>query len=139
MKPPEEIAEILRANLTLYAELLTLVEAEAEELRTADAGPRSAQYAAKKDLLPRLAASLDPLADCRSAWQAMDAAARARHPEVRDLVQRNQDALMKILMLDRQNEQALLRHGLVPPRELPSVNRQRPHFVADLYRQRTGR
>jgi len=24
---------------------------------------------------------------------------------------------------------------LLPPRELPSVNRQRPHFVADLYRR----
>jgi hypothetical protein len=24
----------------------------------------------------------------------------------------------------------------VPARELPSVNRQRPHFVADLYRRR---
>ena len=41
----------------------------------------------------------------------------------------------KIILLDRENEQGLLRRGLVPPRELPSVNRQRPHFVADLYRR----
>ncbi|MCC6233741.1 MAG: hypothetical protein IT580_13910 [Verrucomicrobiales bacterium] len=46
---------------------------------------------------------------------------------------------MKILLLDRENEQALLRHGLVPARELPSVNRQRPHFVSDLYRRQGTR
>jgi len=42
---------------------------------------------------------------------------------------------MKIVLLDRENEQALLRRGLVPPTQLPSVNRQRPHFVAELYRR----
>ena len=42
---------------------------------------------------------------------------------------------MKIVLLDRENEQALLRRGLVPTTQLPSVNRQRPHFVAELYRR----
>ena len=42
---------------------------------------------------------------------------------------------MKIILLDRENEQGLLRRGLVPARELPSVNQQRPNFVADLYRR----
>jgi hypothetical protein len=42
---------------------------------------------------------------------------------------------MKFILLDRENEQGLLRRGLVPPRQLPSVNRQRPHFVAELYRR----
>ena len=49
------------------------------------------------------------------------------------LLRQNQDLTMKIIVLDRENEQNLLRRGLVPPRELPSVNRQRPHFVADLH------
>jgi hypothetical protein len=40
---------------------------------------------------------------------------------------------MKFILLDRENEQGLLRRGMVPARELPSVNRQRPHFVAELY------
>ncbi len=51
------------------------------------------------------------------------------------LLRQNQDLTMKIIVLDRENEQNLLRRGLVPARELPSVNRQRPHFVADLYRR----
>ncbi len=42
---------------------------------------------------------------------------------------------MKIIVLDRENEQVLLRKGMVPARHLPSADRQRPHFVADLYRR----
>ena len=53
------------------------------------------------------------------------------------LLRQNQDLTMKIILIDRENEQSLLRRGLVPPRELPSVNRQRPHFVADLYRRQS--
>jgi hypothetical protein len=51
------------------------------------------------------------------------------------LLRQNQDQTMKIILLDRENEQCLLRRGLVPTRELPSANRQRPNFVADLYRR----
>ena len=42
---------------------------------------------------------------------------------------------MRIIVLDRENEQTRLRKGTVPARHLPSPNRQRPHFVADLYRR----
>ncbi len=42
---------------------------------------------------------------------------------------------MKIIVLDRENEQALLRRGMLPSRSLPPVQRQRPHYVADLYRK----
>jgi hypothetical protein len=60
---------------------------------------------------------------------------RAEHPEINALLRQTQDLTMKIIMLDRENEQSLLRRGLVPPRDIPSANRQRPHFVADLYRR----
>jgi hypothetical protein len=43
--------------------------------------------------------------------------------------------LMKVLLLDRDNQQALLRHGLVPARQLPSSAVQQPHCVADAYRR----
>jgi hypothetical protein len=68
-------------------------------------------------------------------WQKFSLDERARHPEIGMLLRQNQDLTMKIILLDRENEQSLLRRGLVPPRELPSVNRQRPHFVAELYRR----
>jgi hypothetical protein len=37
--------------------------------------------------------------------------------------------------LDRENEQLLLRRGLIPPKHLPPVQRQRPHYVASLYQR----
>jgi hypothetical protein len=33
----------------------------------------------------------------------------------------------------------LLRRGLLPPKQIPSVQQQRPHFVADLYRRNIGK
>jgi hypothetical protein len=46
---------------------------------------------------------------------------------------------MKIIVLDRENEQTLLRLGLLPAQQLPPVERQRGHFVADLYRRQGGK
>ena len=46
---------------------------------------------------------------------------------------------MKILIIDKENEQLLLRRGLVPPAQLPSVQQQYPHFVTDLYQRNSNR
>jgi hypothetical protein len=40
-----------------------------------------------------------------------------------------------IVMLDGGNEQARLRHGLLPANQLPSAGRQRPLYVTELYRR----
>ena len=89
----------------------------------------------RKNLLPRLNQSLDTLRRHRETWQKTSPEERDRHPEIGMLIRQNQDLTMKIIVRDRENEQHLLRRGLVPARELPSVNRQRPHFVAELYRR----
>ena len=60
-----------------------------------------------------------------------------QHGEIPALLRQNQDLIMKIIVLDRENEQALLRRGLVPPKHLPPAERQRPHFVANLYRRQS--
>ena len=46
-----------------------------------------------------------------------------------------QSLLMKVLLLDRENQQALLRRGLVPAKHLPPVAAQQPHYVAGLYQR----
>jgi len=43
----------------------------------------------------------------------------------------------QVLLLDRENQQALLRRGLLPARHLPAAAVQRPHCVADAYRRHT--
>lgn len=128
----------LRGHLALCQEILTLVENESHLLHHSDAGPSFESYQAKKNLLPRLNQSLNQIRQHRATWQRLSPADREQNPEVPGLLRQNQDLIMKIIVLDRENEQALLRKGLVPPRQLPSVNRQRPHFVADMYR-RQGR
>lgn len=128
----------LRGHLALCQEILTLVETESHALHHSESGPSFESYQTKKNLLPRLNQSLNQIRQHRGTWQKLSAAERAQQPEVPGLLRQNQDLIMKIIVLDRDNEQALLRKGLVPPRQLPSAQRQRPHFVADLYR-RQGR
>jgi flagellar biosynthesis/type III secretory pathway chaperone len=135
MNTPKEIVESLNEHFGVCQELLQVAEEEGQTLRRPGQPSLSVFYQRKKDLLPRFNQSLDGLRKHRVSWQRLSLDERARWPEVSMLLRKNQDLTMKIIVLDRENEQALLRRGLVPPRELPSVNRQRPHFVADLYRR----
>jgi flagellar biosynthesis/type III secretory pathway chaperone len=135
MNTSKEIIESLNKHFTLCQELLQATEQEGQALRRTDKPALSEFYQRKKDLLPRFNQSLDGLRKHRVGWQKLSLDERGRWPEVGMLLRKNQDLTMKIIVLDRENEQALLRRGLVPPRALPSVNRQRPHFVADLYRR----
>jgi len=135
MNSPQEIVQTLNEHLGVCQELLQATEQGGQALRQPGNPPLSQFYHRKKDLLPRFNQSLDGLRRHRVNWQKLSLDERARWPEVGMLLRKNQDLTMKIIVLDRENEQALLRRGLVPPRQLPSVNRQRPHFVADLYRR----
>ena len=147
MNTPPDLIETLQQHLAVCQELLLVAEREGQTLRRPDQPSLFDLYQQKKSLLPRLNQSLDGLRKHRVNWQRLSLDERSRQPGVGSLLRRfeaadcgvlmrkTQDLIMKIIVLDRENEQALLRRGLVPPRELPSVNRQRPHFVADLYRR----
>jgi len=135
-----QIIEELNRNLSTYEDLLEAVESEGHDLRTGEPktdNPLTGTHK-RQDLLPRINESLDNLRRHRLSWQQASPSDRGAHPEMGDLLRRNQDLIMKIIMQDRENEQALLRRGLVPPKHLPAANRQRPHFVAEMYRRQTG-
>ncbi|HAV61190.1 MAG TPA: hypothetical protein DCY13_02355 [Verrucomicrobiales bacterium] len=133
------MAAELHAGQELYRELLAVIESEGRELREAGSQPPSGTAAAARQaLLPRLNESLDILRRHRVSWTQASPEERARHPQIAGLLRQSQDLIMKIIVQDRENEQALLRRGLVPPQHLPSANRQRPHYVADLYRRQFG-
>ncbi|HZM02592.1 MAG TPA: hypothetical protein VFC44_06180 [Candidatus Saccharimonadales bacterium] len=137
MSSPEEIIDDLKARLILCQQLLAGLEQEAQTLRRPDNPSLFESHQLRKNLLPSLNRSLDTLRRHRVHWQKLSHEERARHPEIGTLLRQNQDLTMKLILLDRENEQSLLRRGLVPARELPSVNRQRPHFVAELYRRQS--
>ncbi len=135
MSSAVSIAEDLRRHLALCQEVLSLVEREQQTLRHEAGGLEFATYQAKKNLLPSLTQSLNQIRQHRLAWQQLSQSERAQYPEVTGLLRQNQDLIMKIIVLDRENEQGLLRKGLMPARQLPHANRQRAHHVADLYRR----
>jgi hypothetical protein len=127
--------EDLRAHLALCHDVLTLAARENQVLVQAGEYTSFEFYRQRKNLLPRLEESLMALRKWRHRWQQASSAERAGCPEVQALFQSIQTLLMKVLLLDRENQQALLRRGLLPAQCLPGRTVQQPHCVADLYRR----
>ena len=128
----------LRAHQMICRELLVLAERESQALRQSQTNVLQEVYQTKQVLLPRLNESLEKVRQHRVRWQSLTATERAVQPEISFLVRQVQDLIMRVILMDRENEQGLLRRGLIPPREIPSMNQQRPHFVADLYRRQVA-
>jgi hypothetical protein len=133
---PQMLAD-LRAHQSLCRELLALAEKESQALRQGQTDVLREVSTARKPLLPQISNSLEKVRQHRILWQNLTAAERAAQPEVAFLVRQVQDLIMRVILLDRENEQGLLRRGLIPARELPSAQQQRPHFVAGLYRRQS--
>src|SRR6266540_1375591 len=112
MIPVLQIVDDLASHLALCQEICAQVERESHLLRSADERSTFASYQKKKDLLPQLEESLNRIREHRNAWRRLDPAERAQYAKVPELVKANQDLIMKIIVLDRENEQALLRKGL---------------------------
>jgi hypothetical protein len=89
----------------------------------------------RKSLLPNLESVSNKLRQRRIIWQQAPASERAQCQEAKPLFQNIQSLLMKMLLLDRENQQAMLRRGLVPIKHLPAAAVQQPHFVASLYQR----
>jgi hypothetical protein len=131
-----DISQDLRQHHALCQDLLAVVEREGIALRGPNLAAAAKEfYQTRKSLFPHLSEGVERLKQHRAVWQQLPPSERALHTEVTSLLRVVQDVIMKILMLDRENEQMFLRKGLVPPTHLPSLNRHRPHFVANLYRQ----
>ncbi len=128
-------AQDLRAHLALCEEVMGLTIRENQALSGQSTYQPFEFYQRRKNLMPRLEQSLMALRKWRNRWQQAAPDERAGCSEVKALFQSVQSLLMKVLLLDRENQQALLRHGLVPARHLPSSAVQQPHCVADAYRR----
>jgi len=128
------LAADLRSFAAICDEILALVSRENQVLANAGDYSSAEFHQRRKRLIPELESALTGLRKRRQLW------CRTRqgsgHPdEIKSLFQRIQAVLMKILFLDRENQQALLRYGLVPANHLPPAATQQPHYVASLYRR----
>src|SRR5258706_3425228 len=133
-----DIIDYLHQQQRLYKEMLVMTDREGQDLQKFENSNAFENFQAKKSLLPQLNQSLERLREQRIGWQKLTPDQRAKHPEVASLIRQNQDLIMKIIVLDRENEQTLLRRGLMPPQRIPSLHRPHPHFLADLYRRRSA-
>lgn len=131
---PQMLAD-LRAHQSLCRELLALAEREVQALRQDQPAALSEIHETRKTLLPPLNDSLERIRQHRLCWQNLSAADRAAQPETAFLIRQVQDLIMRVILLDRENEQGMLRRGLIPAREIPAAAQARPHFVSDLYRR----
>lgn len=133
MTGEQPMTAVLTQHHSLCHEILALAERENRLLRDAESSATFEVVQERKSLLDRLNASLLSLKDLRHKINA-----GANVPaETRKLAQQVQELIMRILVLDRENEQFLLRRGLIPARHVPPAARQKPHFVAELYRRQT--
>jgi len=120
----------LRAFRALCEEVLGLVTRESQALSNQNDYHPGEFNQTRIYLLPELESALMNLRKQRQSRRQITPS-----EEITKLFQTIQSLLMKVLHLDRENQQALLRRGLVPPKHLPPVAAQRPHFVAGLYQQ----
>lgn len=124
----------LRAFVALCEDVLTLVTRENQALASSKTYQPGEFHRWRKRLIPELESALTRLRKQRLARRQTGPA--TSHPEeIKGLFQAIQGLLMKILFLDRENQRALLRYGLVPAKHLPPVATQQPHYVAGLYRR----
>ena len=129
------LATDLREHLGLCHECLALFTVENRMLRNSPTWQPTELHEQRKRLLPRLDSVLIKLRTARESWQNFSQTERDRGGEIKNLFQEIQNLLPRILMLDRENQQAMLRRGLLPPSQLPRAQAQQPNFVGSLYRR----
>jgi hypothetical protein len=134
-----EIAGPLISDLRSFAgiceEILSLAMREHRALSGQGNYEPSEFYQQRKALLPDIESSLRRFRNHRLTWQQIPAAQREPLAELKSLFQNIQGLMTRVILLDRENQQAMLKRGLVPVKHLPGTAAQRPHYVADLYRR----
>lgn len=134
-----EIVAELRMHRVVCEEFLTLFTEENAALRSGNWDADSF-HERRKLLLPQLESVLMRIRECRETWSKMSDGERNRCGEINQLLRDIQNLLPRILSLDRENQQEMLRRGAVPPAQLETAARSatasaRPHFVAGLYQR----
>jgi hypothetical protein len=127
------IADALRGHLAVCNDLLGLAQRESEALKDPAPYPAAETRARRQELLRRLESSWREFGSQRAEWERQNHAEPG--PEFASLLQTVLDTIMRVLVLDRENEQGLLRRGLLPPQALPRAERERPGFVAGIYQR----
>ena len=129
-------ARVLRDHLARCRELLTVIQRENRALQSAESIDLKEFADARKSLLPALSQAYKSIKEVSFIWQQLGSAERQRCVEVCSLIRQNQDVIMNVVLLDRENERLMTRRGMISAAPTSSEIRPRTHFVANLYRAR---
>lgn len=132
---PETLRQALQVQAGHYTDLLNIASEEERALRNPDHYTAGAHDTSRRRKLREMDQTLVTLRDQRLSWQSLSPTERAKHPEIHRLIRTTQELGMKVIRMDRGNEQSLLRRGLLPARCLPSAESQRPNYVTGLYQR----
>ena len=92
-------------------------------------------YTERKSLLSRLEENLVELKNLRAGQKKLNKLEWNSSEEIKSLFSTIQRVVMKVLLLDKQNQEMLLQRGLVPANCLNSVVKPKNNFVVNLYRR----
>jgi hypothetical protein len=137
-----ETAQALNRDLKVFAVLCEDILALATREHQALAGHGEYRHfefsQQRKTLLPDIESLLKKFKNHRATWQQVPLVERERFQDLKALFQSIHALLMRVLLLDRENQQAMLKRGLVPVKHLPGAAVHRPHYVADMYRKNSA-
>ena len=128
------LANELQTHISLCGEILAVVQQEHQKLKTSAVDDLAALQAGRQGMLERLNAAQGSILTHKETWTRLQPAERQQRPDITNLLKQSTDLIMKIVSLDRENEQLMLRNKLVPPNHLPPAQRQNPNLVAKMYK-----
>ena len=128
------LARVLQAHNSLCGEILSVIQQEHQKLKTSAVDDLAALQAGRQGMLERLNAAQEGILAHKEEWMRLQLEERQQRPDIANLLKQSTDLIMKIVSLDRENEQLMLRNKLVPPSHLPPAQRQNPNLVARMYK-----
>ena len=136
------IADALTLDLQEFASICEEVLSLAKREHQALAGQADYKhldfYERRKTLLADIEVMLAKFRHHRTAWRQVSQSQREQFKDLKQQFHSIQGLLMRVMLLDRENQQTMLKRGLVPAKHVPAAAAQRPHYVADLYRRNSA-
>lgn len=129
----DDIARALEHHLAVAQRVLVMIEQEHQILHGTGPYPAAEFQHRRETLLPDLHQAHNQLQTASAHWQKIPQSDRDQHPRIKELIRQNQDLILRLVMLDRENEQAMLRRGLTPPGQVKPPSSSRPHFINHIY------
>ena len=120
--------DVIRSHIDLCDEVMAVVMEENRILRSTGAAPQEDFIARKRTLLPRLDESLERLRIVRESEVQLGEGARKS-------IEVAQNKLMKIFMIDRENEQLLLKATMPVAKmgAMPVIRKMDPNRLRRTY------